>query len=750
MDCLRYLVFVPVLTLPLFAQNSEIEKRSAPNSAGWATANHYRIRVESTAPAPTPMLSHPKLPPDFSPDSLRVVEAVSGRFLPAKVEWRPPLARIAWRSTGVPAYFIYFDLGHNGETKRLVEPAMVGAGDRVSFGRPGVRAKLSVGLWPHPVALDFDRDGATDVIVGCPDVLFSGTYFFRNIGTNANPLFDRPRWIGPATKELVAADFNGDGAVDFVVSGGYYSDVRRNRLSHFVPVKLPREYHVGSNDLWFPVDWDGDGKIDVLVGTSDWREYGWEDAYNAKGLWTNGPIHGSVYFHRNLGSNERPVFAPPVPLQAGGKILDLRGTPAPNPVDWFGRGRFDLIGGDFLDTVTLFENVGTRTKPVLAAGRLLTANGKPLKMDLCMIQPRVVDWYGDGRPSLLIGEEDGRVVLVENVSPQGQIPKLLLPKYLEQIDPYLKCGGLSRPVPVDWNGDGKLDLLSGNDAGYIQYFENVGSATEPAFEDCGYLKAAGKAIRIMAGPNGSIQGPMEAKWGYTNPAAADWNLDGKPDLIVNSIWGKVVWYHNVGTRTKPELAEAEPLEVEWQGPPPKPAWTWWNPKGKELVTQWRTTPRVVDWNRDSLPDLVMLDPEGYLAFYERYREAGQLKLKPPTWIFLDQEGKPLRLNAERAGKSGRRKIEIVDWDGDGDLDLIVDSDANAGWYENVGSQERPVFIYRGDLVDRPLYGHNPCPAAADWNGDGRLDLLIGAQDGFFYFFDRTYIDTYCPHSQSRF
>ena len=63
-------------------------------------------------------------------------------------------------------------------------------------------------------------------------------------------------------------------------------------------------------------------------------------------------------------------------------------------------------------------------------------------------------------------------------------------------------------------------------------------------------------IRIQAGPNGSIQGPCEAKWGYTTLTVADWDGDGLPDLVVNSIWGKVHWYRNVGTRKAPRLAAA--------------------------------------------------------------------------------------------------------------------------------------------------------------------------------------------------
>ena len=127
-----------------------------------------------------------------------------------------------------------------------------------------------------------------------------------------------------------------------------------------------------------------------------------------------------------------------------------------------------------------------------------------------------------------------------------------------------------------------------------------------------------KTIRIQAGPNGSIQGPCEAKWGYTTLSVADWNHDGLLDLVVNSIWGEVVWFENVGHKSRGPISRPRSrIEVAWPGPTPKPAWTWWQPKGKQLVTQWRTTPVVVDFTGDGLNDLVMLDQEGYLALFER-------------------------------------------------------------------------------------------------------------------------------------
>jgi hypothetical protein len=235
-----------------------------------------------------------------------------------------------------------------------------------------------------------------------------------------------------------------------------------------------------------------------------------------------------------------------------------------------------------------------------------------------------------------------------------------------------------------------------------------------------------------------VQGPAEAKWGYANPTVVDWDLDGKLDVVVNDIWGEVVWYR--GTGDLQELEGARNVEVEWNGPAPKPEWVWWEPVGKQLLTQWRTTPEVVDWDKDGLPDLVMLNHQGYLCLFRRARVDGKLVLRAPERIFVTESGRFLNLANGRAGSSGRRKIDLVDWDGDGDLDLITDSDQGPVWYENRGDLQRAVMVQRGLVTRAPLAGHNPTPNAADWNGDGKLDLLIGGEDGFFYFYDRRFID----------
>ena len=632
---------------------------------------------------------------------------------------------------------------------------------RLAYNNPGLLVDLGVGLWAWPLPMDFNGDGLMDLVVACTDKPSNGIYVFINTGevdpATHLPVFSAARRLGPAGPSPQISYVKGRPVV--TTSGNVYPAFATSGFEKPVVLGDPAAIHLEKGNIranqWKFVDYDGDGRTDLVVGIDFWGDYGWDDAWDERGRWENGPLHGYVYLLRNTGTDEHPTYAAPQKiLTTEGKPMDVYGMPSPCFGDFRGTGKLDLICGEFIDGFTFLENIGTRTEPKYAPGRRLMNSGAPLKMDLCMITPTAVDFNGDGHLDLVCGDEDGRVAFIENTGKvvDGQ-PQFLPPRYFRQHADRVKFGALAAPVSIDWDGDGLEDLIVGNTAGYIGFIKNLGG--DPMrWAAPVYLSAAGQVIREQAGPNGSIQGPAEAKWGYTNPAVGDWDGDGLPDILTNGIWGRVLFYKNIGTRTAPRLAAAQTVEVAWTGATPKPAWMWWNPAGKDLVTQWRTTPLMVDLNKDGLMDLVMLDREGYLAFFERRRRAdGGLELLEPRRIFwgegisaYDGSGRPLndqsgwlRLNERRAGGSGRRTFTLFDWDGDGTLDLLVNSVTNVNVLRGLGRDDQGRWKFKdvGPVHTHLLAAHSTTPTIAHWGPAASPVLVIGAEDGFLYSLPRS-------------
>lgn len=619
--------------------------------------------------------------------------------------------------------------------------------ERLSFNNPDLTVDLGVGLWAMPLPMDWDGDGDLDLIVSCPDKPFNGTYLFENPDGSKMPVFKAPVRVGKGFSNIRVSYVEGTPRI--LIPGAEFVDflggeLKQTRKLSLPSVKLP-DGNVRAKQ-WKFVDYDGDGDLDLSYGAGSWGAYGWDDGFNDKGKWVKGPLQGFVIIVKNTGTDEEPIFQENFRVQADGKDAEVYGMPSPNFADFDGDGDLDLLCGEFLDGFTYFQNTGTRTEPVYAPGRYLTKDGEKVAMHVQMITPTVLDWDRDGDFDIICGDEDGRVALVENTGKFADgLPAFNQPVHFQQEADLVKYGALVTPFSFDWDHDGDEDLICGNTSGNIGFIENLGGGATPKWAKPVDLKAAGKTIHLQAGPNGSIQGPAEAKWGYTVLNIADWDLDGLPDIITNDIWGKIRWFKNSGTKTEPKLEAARPVEIDWQDDPKKPAWNWWNPEATEFISQWRTTPCVLDWDRDGLPDIVMLDHEGYLAFFKREIRGDSLTLLPGKRIFrgnqytskqalLDKSDPNglLRLNPNEVGGSGRRKLCFADWDGDGDLDLIVNS-VNAHLLLNEGTADGfTTFGEARQMSPRKLAGHTTCPTVVDWNRDGKPDLLLGAEDGHFY------------------
>jgi hypothetical protein len=307
------------------------------------------------------------------------------------------------------------------------------------------------------------------------------------------------------------------------------------------------------------------------------------------------PLRASLL---NLGPEEL--------IQAKGSDIQVTGYSVPCLADWNSDGLADLIigegGGSTAGKVRIYLNVGTSTAPLFADYFYAQSGGADLTVPAsgCLgCFPRVVDWDADARKDLLVGLGNGTVKIYLNTGTDDN-PTFdggaLLQVGQTGLKTNIDVGDRATPCIVDWNNDGKEDLIVGALDGKIHIFINEGTDTAPDFRVGAFVQASGAPVTIPAQ--------------RSSPVILDLDGDGKKDLLTGNTEGELLLYINVETDAEPKFSDY--LRVESDGVP------------INLVGTPRSRPFVCDWTGDGYPDVLIGAGDGKVHLYQSKGQVGDI------------------------------------------------------------------------------------------------------------------------------
>ncbi len=431
-------------------------------------------------------------------------------------------------------------------------------------------------------------------------------------------------------------------------------------------------------------------------------------------------------------------------------------------VDWDNDGDIDLFILDSSGFLRFMENQGTSTFPEF---HLITTAYQNIN---CGGWFFIADFDFDGDRDLITQNNDNpnHISFYSYAGGDFYFMEML---YTLSGD-LVSSSSVMTPTFSDIDNDGDLDFFTGNMTGTLTHYENVGlEGGIPQFE---FITDSWQNIYIVGG--------MRTENRHGASAITFIDLDGDGDLDLS--WGDyfqqslyIIW--NSGTTENPEMIEVsnsyppiDPIisvgqnmptfaDLDGDGDYDLFVTVLSGAYGNQLVNNFyyyknygsNSTPNFVyqtnnyfsmlDIYSNSSPELVDIDGDGDLDLFV----ANQYDLSESPWIgkihFFRNTGSEINPIFEEEATSllnenmGQMLTpELGDLDGDGDMDLLVgDFNGFLQYFENISSGNAITFTFIENVGDIDLSG-NSVPSLGDIDGDGDLDLLIGQLNGSLMFY----------------